>query len=63
MLTKLALASSVMITFSILGLIGFDENNINQNMILTLSLLYALLPVILKLFSLYFILKFKEIRK
>lgn len=63
MLTKLALASSVMITFSILGLIGFDENNINQNMILTISLLYALLPVILKLFSLYFILKFKEIRK
>ncbi|WP_421716974.1 MFS transporter [Arcobacter arenosus] len=63
MLTKLALASSVMITFSILGLIGFDENNINQNMILTLSLLYALLPVILKLFSLYFILKFKERRK
>ncbi len=63
MLTKLALASSVMITFSILGLIGFDENNINQKMILTLSLLYALLPVILKLFSLYFILKFKERRK
>lgn len=63
MLTKLALASSVMITFSILGLIGFDENNINQKMILTLSLLYALLPVILKLFSLYFIFKFKEIKK
>jgi len=63
MLTKLALASSVMITFSILGLIGFDENNINQKMILTLSLLYALLPVVLKLLSLYFISKFKEIKE
>lgn len=60
MLSKLALASSVMITFSILGLIGFDEDNLSQEMILTVSLLYALLPVVLKLFSLYFIFRFKE---
>lgn len=60
MVTKLSLAISVVITFGILGLVNFDENNPTELNILVVTLLYALLPIILKIFATFFILKFKE---
>lgn len=60
MITKLSLALSVMIAFGLLGLIGFDENNPSSLSLYTISFLYGLLPVILKLVSLYFIKNYKD---
>lgn len=60
MLTKLSLALAVAITFVILGLVGFEESNPNELSILTLSLLYGSLPIILKLIAIFFITKYNE---
>lgn len=60
MITKLALAFSVVITFGILGIVGFDKENLTSLSILTLTLLYGLLPILLKLIALLFINKFQE---
>jgi len=60
MITKLSLALAVFITFSILELVGFDSKNPNELSLLTLALLYSILPVLLKLISVRFIFKFKE---
>jgi len=60
MLTKLALALSVVITFGVLGLVGFDKENLHETDTLVLILLYGLLPVFLKLFALFFISKYKD---
>jgi Na+/melibiose symporter-like transporter len=60
MITKLALALSVVITFGILGIVDFDKDNLTQTSIITLTLLYGLLPIILKLIALKFIVKFNE---
>ena len=60
MLTKLALAFSVVVTFGILGIVGFDKENLNETSILTLTLLYGFLPIVLKMFALFFINKFNE---
>lgn len=49
MLTKLSLAFAVGIGFVILGIVGFDPAAPSQNSLLTLSLLYGTLPVLLKL--------------
>lgn len=61
MITKLALALSVAITFIILGVIGFDKESLNSNSILTITLLYGLVPILFKILSLYFISKYKDI--
>lgn len=60
MITKLSLAFAVVISFSLLGLVGFDKENLNETSTLTLSFIYGLLPVIIKLSALFFIFKFKE---
>ena len=61
MITKISLALSVMITFGILGLVGFDANNITSESILTLTLLYGLLPIVLKIIALVFISRYEEL--
>ncbi|RXJ90868.1 MFS transporter [Arcobacter sp. CECT 8983] len=60
MITKLSLALSVAISFGILGLVDFNENNPSNSSILTLALLYGLAPVILKIIAIIFINKYKE---
>lgn len=60
MITKLALAFSVVVTFGILGIVGFDKENLTSMSILILTLLYGLLPIVLKLIALIFINKFQE---
>lgn len=60
MLTKLALATSVGIAFGILGLVGFDKENLNTQALITLSLLYGLVPILLKFIALFFINKYKD---
>jgi Na+/melibiose symporter-like transporter len=61
MLTKLALASAVGITFIILGVFGFDSNPQSSTSQLLLSSLYSLLPIVLKLLAVVFILKSKHL--
>lgn len=60
MITKLALALSVVVSFGILGLVGFDKESLTSLSIFTLVFLYGLLPIILKLIALYFIFKYKD---
>lgn len=57
--TKLSLALGVAISFGILGLLDFQPNAINEASKLGISLIYGLLPVLLKGSSILFILKFK----
>lgn len=61
MLTKLALASAVGITFIILGVFGFDSNPQSSTSQLLLFSLYSLLPIVLKLLAVVFILKSKHL--
>jgi len=60
MITKLSLAFSVMVTFGILGLVGFDKDNLTALSVMTLTLLYGLAPIILKLIALFFINRYQE---
>ena len=60
MITKLALALGVVITFGILGLFSFDKTALTPISIMALHLSYGLLPVVLKVTALIFILRFKE---
>lgn len=60
MLTKLSLACALLISFSILAAVGFEQSAPTQNSLLTLSLLYGLLPVIFKLIVIYLLRNFKE---
>ena len=63
MITKLSLSFAIFISFGILGLVGFDKDNLTTLSTLTLTLLYGLLPIILKLIALIFISRFKEDEK
>ena len=60
MLTKLSLALALVISFGILGLVGFNQENPSTQALITISLLYGLAPVILKLITIFFINKYKE---
>lgn len=60
MITKFALALSVVISFGILGLVDFDKEHLTDYSILTITLLYGLLPVVLKFLALFFINRYKE---
>jgi len=53
MLTKLALASAVGLTFVILNMVGFDQDTPSSLSLLYLSLLYGFVPIVLKLVSIY----------
>ncbi|QKF82969.1 MFS transporter [Halarcobacter ebronensis] len=61
MLTKFALAISVVIAFGILGLVDFNKDELTKLSIYTLIFLYGFLPILLKLFSLFFIRKYADI--
>lgn len=61
MLTKLALALAVGIAFGILGLAGFDPAAPSPASLTVLSLLYGLLPVILKLGSILILRHYREV--
>lgn len=60
MITKISLATSVLISFGVLGLVDFDKENLTSTSILTLILLYGILPVFFKFIALFFISKYKE---
>ncbi|MFT5661611.1 MAG: Na+/melibiose symporter-like transporter [Sulfurimonas sp.] len=60
MLTKLSLAFGVGVSFSILGLFDFSPQTPNPTSLLVLSLLYGLLPVILKLSAIFVLRKYQE---
>lgn len=60
MLTKLALALGVGVSFGVLGLFEFSTENPTQDSLLVLSLLYALLPIVLKLIAIWMLLKYRE---
>lgn len=55
MVTKLSLALGAASAFFILGLVGFDPKAPNQQAVLMLSLLYAFVPVVLKLLAIFFL--------
>lgn len=61
MLTKLALALGVGVSFSILGFFDFTVVNPSEQSLVVLSLLYGLLPVLLKLIAIFLLSKYKEI--
>lgn len=60
MFTKLSLALAVVITFIILELVGFDSNSVNNTSVITISLLYSILPITIKLLAIYFIYTFNK---
>ncbi len=62
MLTKLALALSVGIAFGILALAGFDAQAPTSFSVSVLGLLYGPLPVVLKLFALWLMTRYHEVR-
>lgn len=53
MLTKLALASAIGLTFVILNMVGFDQNSPSSLSLIYLSMLYGLVPIVLKIVSIY----------
>lgn len=60
MLTKLALALAVGISFGILGLAGFESSAPTASSLLVLTLLYSTLPVFFKLLSLILMRNYRE---
>ncbi len=62
MITKLSLALAVVISFVTLDLVGFEKTNPSDDSLFVLTLLYSLLPVILKLISLFFLRNYNEKR-
>ncbi|RXJ86086.1 MFS transporter [Arcobacter sp. CECT 8985] len=62
MLTKLAFATAVGVSFVILGLFGFDENPQSQTSQIVLSSLYGILPIALKIIAVINILKSKHLK-
>lgn len=60
MLTKLSLAFGVGVTFSVLGIFDFDTNAPTQEGLLILSLLYGVLPVVLKSTAIFTLMRYVE---
>lgn len=60
MITKLALALAVGISFSILGLFDFVPQNPNPTSLIVLSLLYGAIPVAFKIISVYLLRDYKD---
>lgn len=60
MITKLSLSLAVAISFITLEFANFETSNINQNSIVAIIVLYSILPIILKLSSIFLLLKYKE---
>ena len=60
MITKLALALAVGISFSILGLFDFVPQDPNPTSLVVLSLLYGAIPVVFKIISVYLLRDYKD---
>ncbi|MGK0256470.1 MAG: GPH family glycoside/pentoside/hexuronide:cation symporter [Arcobacteraceae bacterium] len=60
MLTKLSLAFGVGVSFSILGLFNFTPDNPSATSLFVLTLLYGILPVILKLSAIFVLWRYRE---
>lgn len=61
MITKFSLAFAVVITFGVLELVGFDSKNPDDLSLVTISLLYSILPVICKIIAIIFVINYKEL--
>lgn len=60
MITKLSLSLAVAISFITLEFTNFETSNINETSIVAIIVLYSILPIILKLSSIFLLLKYKE---
>lgn len=59
MITKFSLALAVAISFIALEFTSFDTQNINENSIIVIIVLYSIVPIFLKLISIIFLSKYK----
>lgn len=59
MITKFSLSLAVAISFISLEFTNFESQNINQTSIYTIIFLYSIMPIIFKIFSIIFLLKYK----
>ena len=59
MITKLSLSLAVAISFITLEFTNFETSNINQTSIIAIIVLYSIMPIIFKLFSIFLLLKYK----
>ncbi len=59
MITKLSLSLAVAISFISLEFTNFESQNINQSSIYAIIFLYSIMPIIFKIFSIIFLLKYK----
>ena len=62
MITKLTLALSVALSFIILGAFDFEASNPSSTSLFVLSLFYGVVPVLFKLFAIFFISKYEDIK-
>mgnify|MGYP000268282757 CR=1 FL=1 len=60
MISKISLAFSIAFSFIILDFVDFDKTNSSQIAIFTIMILYGVMPIILKVFSLFIIKNYKE---
>ncbi|CAA6816808.1 MAG: FIG097052: Sugar transporter [uncultured Sulfurovum sp.] len=60
MLTKLSLALGVGVSFGILGIFEFSTVNPTESSLLMLSLLYAFLPIVLKIVAIWVVGRYEE---
>ena len=59
-INKFSFAIVSVFVFGVMGLLGFEsDNKINDNVRTFIIISYALIPIILKIFSAYLLLKFK----
>lgn len=59
MITKLALSLAVAISFITLEFTDFETSNINEPSIIAITIMYSIIPIVLKLFSIILLLKYK----
>ncbi len=59
MITKFSLALAVAVSFITLEFTSFDTQNINENSIMAIIILYSIAPIFLKLISIIFLCKYK----
>ena len=59
MITKFSLALAVAVSFITLEFTSFDTQNINENSIMAIIILYSIVPIFLKLISIIFLCKYK----
>ncbi len=55
MITKLSLAFAIAISFITLEFTGFDKQNINEYSIFAIIFLYSTLPIVFKIFAIFFL--------